>query len=91
MPRPNNALTRLNAIDAKTDELAKEREEVVRDAHAFVGKLMFDGGLKGWDVKDLKAGIRHLKEIGPEAVRKPGKPITALPAPEASTSAVAAE
>ena len=92
MPRAQNPIANLNALELKADQLAQQRAELERDAHAFIGKLAFDAGLKGWDVKDIKAGMKHLADLGPEAVRKPGKPKTASPATDASAvAAVAAE
>lgn len=91
MPRAQNPLATHRTLKAKAEQTAKQADASARDAHAFVGKLVFDAGLSDWELKDLKAGMKHLKELGPEALRKPGKPKTASPATDASTATIAAE
>ncbi|MEL7322604.1 MAG: hypothetical protein AAFN03_11480 [Pseudomonadota bacterium] len=92
MPRAQNPIADLKTLDAKAAQIMAKRAEVEQSAHAFIGKLIFDTGLDDWDVKDLKAGFKYLKELGPATIRKPGKPKSAPPpSPTATASAIPAE
>ncbi|WP_031553057.1 DUF6437 family protein [Parvularcula oceani] len=66
MPRKKDPLAELKGFEAREAEL-KERKKALQDEAArYLGSLVMEAGLDGWNPEQLREGLARLAAEGPD-------------------------